>query len=224
MRRTFGISYEDYARRVGRWLPRRPGEAPHVPWPSFLAVLRNALTGQGPLQGANLRILTETVVSPTLGAQLQSVVGWRRSPGKEHDRFDEGHSRRLEPSTLQCREELLLVSGLDLRTIVEAGFVDDAITQAQLVHRHAFLDDGLAALGRLLGVLDLSTTWDRAHPLGLSTAMLLARNLSLLLPPGAGDSDQSGLHLRTLGAVRATLAGRELVLVLPPRHVDLVRC
>ena len=44
------------------------------PWPSFLAVLRNALTGQQPLQGANLRILTETVISPTLGAQLQSVL------------------------------------------------------------------------------------------------------------------------------------------------------
>ena len=32
------------------------------PWPSFLAVLRNALTGQQPLQGANLRSLTETVI------------------------------------------------------------------------------------------------------------------------------------------------------------------
>ena len=44
------------------------------PWPSFLAVLRNALAAQAPLQGANFRILTETVTSPTLGAQLQDVL------------------------------------------------------------------------------------------------------------------------------------------------------
>jgi molybdopterin-containing oxidoreductase family iron-sulfur binding subunit len=44
------------------------------PWPSFLAVLRNALAGQEPLQGANLRVLTETVTSPTLAAQLRGVL------------------------------------------------------------------------------------------------------------------------------------------------------
>jgi MoCo/4Fe-4S cofactor protein with predicted Tat translocation signal len=44
------------------------------PWPSFLAVLRNALAGQEPLQGANFRILTESVSSPTLAAQLQEVL------------------------------------------------------------------------------------------------------------------------------------------------------
>jgi molybdopterin-containing oxidoreductase family iron-sulfur binding subunit len=44
------------------------------PWPSFLAVLRNALAGQEPLQGANLRILTDTVVSPTLAAQIRGVL------------------------------------------------------------------------------------------------------------------------------------------------------
>jgi molybdopterin-containing oxidoreductase family iron-sulfur binding subunit len=44
------------------------------PWPSFLAVLRNALAAQAPLQGANLRILTETITSPTLAAQIRGVL------------------------------------------------------------------------------------------------------------------------------------------------------
>ena len=44
------------------------------PWPSFLAVLRNALAAQAPLQGANFRILTETITSPTLAGQLASVL------------------------------------------------------------------------------------------------------------------------------------------------------
>ena len=44
------------------------------PWPSFLAVLRNALAAQAPLQGANFRILTETITSPTLAGQLADVL------------------------------------------------------------------------------------------------------------------------------------------------------
>jgi molybdopterin-containing oxidoreductase family iron-sulfur binding subunit len=44
------------------------------PWPSFLAALRNALAGQAPLKGANFRILTETVSSPTLAAQIREVL------------------------------------------------------------------------------------------------------------------------------------------------------
>ncbi len=74
--------------------------------------------------------------------------------------------------------------------------------------------------GRLMGVLDLSTTWDRAHPLGLSMASALARNLSLLVPAGAGLSDEAGLALRTLGATRVTMDGR--VMSLPRRQVEIL--
>lgn len=74
--------------------------------------------------------------------------------------------------------------------------------------------------GRLLGVLDLSTTWDRAHPLGLSTATLLARNLSLLVPPGSVEPDQPGITLRTLGRSTASVDGRPLS--LPPRQLEIL--
>src|SRR5437867_8168509 len=40
------------------------------PWGSFLAAVKAALDAQRPLRGAGLCILTETVTSPTLGAQL----------------------------------------------------------------------------------------------------------------------------------------------------------
>ncbi len=76
------------------------------------------------------------------------------------------------------------------------------------------------ASDRLLGVIDLSTTWDRAHPLALSTASLLARTLSLLVPAGAVEDDAAGLVLRTLGRPRVLLDGRELT--LPPRHLDIL--
>jgi len=44
------------------------------PWPTFLGTVRSALAGQETLQGAGLRILTETIGSPTLAAQLQEIL------------------------------------------------------------------------------------------------------------------------------------------------------
>src|SRR5204863_9039140 len=48
------------------------------PWSSFIGMVRAALTAQQPLQGAGVRILTETVASPTLAAQIQDLL--RRFP------------------------------------------------------------------------------------------------------------------------------------------------
>ena len=43
-------------------------------WPSFIAAMRAALAAQTPLQGAGVRILSETVGSPTLGAQIKEFL------------------------------------------------------------------------------------------------------------------------------------------------------
>jgi MoCo/4Fe-4S cofactor protein with predicted Tat translocation signal len=44
-------------------------------WSDFMAALRTALGAQRPRQGVGVRILTETVTSPTLAAQLREVLG-----------------------------------------------------------------------------------------------------------------------------------------------------
>lgn len=72
------------------------------------------------------------------------------------------------------------------------------------------------ATGEKLGVLDLSTTWDRAHPIGAATAQVLARLLEREIPAGAPGSDPrvnptGGLRLRLLGAVEAHLDGHRLL-------------
>jgi hypothetical protein len=67
--------------------------------------------------------------------------------------------------------------------------------------------------GRQLGVLDLSTTWDRAHPLGASTAAAFAQLLEQALPvrpAKKAGSDQ--LELRLLGPAEARLDGVRLLL------------
>jgi hypothetical protein len=71
--------------------------------------------------------------------------------------------------------------------------------------------------GQQLGVLDLSTTWDRAHPIGPSTARALARLLenearrhgrsASAQPQGTGHGL---LDLRLLGPASARLDGRPL--------------
>ena len=44
------------------------------PWSGFVAAIRGALSAQAPSKGGGLRILTETVNSPTLAAQIQQVL------------------------------------------------------------------------------------------------------------------------------------------------------
>src|SRR5688500_15251798 len=44
------------------------------PWSGFIAAMRGALTSQAATKGGGLRILTETVASPTLAAQIQQVL------------------------------------------------------------------------------------------------------------------------------------------------------
>ncbi len=44
------------------------------PWSSFLGAIRAALAAQQPFSGAGLRILTESVGSPTLAAQIRDVL------------------------------------------------------------------------------------------------------------------------------------------------------
>ena len=72
--------------------------------------------------------------------------------------------------------------------------------------------------GAQLGVVDLSTTWDRTHPIGLATARVLARLIETAMPVSAAHpmlSDglgPTGLQLRLLGNAEATLDGGRLLL------------
>jgi transcriptional regulator of acetoin/glycerol metabolism len=72
--------------------------------------------------------------------------------------------------------------------------------------------------GAQLGVIDLSTTWDRTHPIGLATARVLARLIETAMPlsamhPSLYEPDgPTGLELRLLGNAEATLDGSRLLL------------
>ncbi|GCD90793.1 transcriptional regulator [Nocardioides sp. LS1] len=73
--------------------------------------------------------------------------------------------------------------------------------------------------GAQLGVLDLSTTWDRTHPIGLATARVMAALIETAMPhsahhPGvvADETDDPGLVMTLLGTAETRLDGQRLLL------------
>jgi transcriptional regulator of acetoin/glycerol metabolism len=75
--------------------------------------------------------------------------------------------------------------------------------------------------GEQLGVIDLSTTWDKTHPIGLATARVMALLIETAMPasehhPSLGGHDTRtpvpGLALTLLGAAEAHLDGSRLLL------------
>jgi len=82
--------------------------------------------------------------------------------------------------------------------------------------------------GRQLGVLDLSTTWDRSHPIGLPTADALARLMSQQVHATVAANavqDDTGprgglLELRLLGRASVQLDG--VVLRLTRRQIEIL--
>jgi MoCo/4Fe-4S cofactor protein with predicted Tat translocation signal len=56
------------------------------PWSAFLGAMNAALTAQKPLKGAGLRILTESVSSPTLAAQIRDLLS--RFPAAKWHQWD----------------------------------------------------------------------------------------------------------------------------------------
>src|SRR5947208_15792442 len=56
------------------------------PWSAFLGAINAALTAQKPLNGAGLRILTESVNSPTLAAQIRDLLA--RFPSAKWHQWD----------------------------------------------------------------------------------------------------------------------------------------
>ncbi|MEO5653448.1 MAG: transcriptional regulator, partial [Marmoricola sp.] len=114
-------------------------------------------------------------------------------------------------------------NALDLATRNDApSMVFSAEHYAQVVHNWvcwaAPVHDPVS--GQQLGVIDLSTTWDRTHPIGLATARVMARLIETAMPasahhPVAGEessSPQPGLSLTLLGAAEARLDGHRLLL------------
>ncbi|MDT7545088.1 MAG: hypothetical protein QOE99_1198 [Actinomycetota bacterium] len=70
--------------------------------------------------------------------------------------------------------------------------------------------------GDVMGVLDLSTTWDRAHPLVMAAARSLGKTVTAQMPAATTPD----LAVRILGAGEAQLAGAAVA--LSPRQAEIL--
>ena len=116
-------------------------------------------------------------------------------------------------------DESIGTNALDLATrLARPTMVFSAEHYAPVVHNWvcwaAPVNDPVT--GRQLGVIDLSTTWDRTHPIGLATARVMARLIEQAMPrshehPGLAlaetSPDVAGLTLRLLGTAEAHSTG-----------------
>ena len=75
---------------LGLYDPDRSQTITHLgeiqPWSQFLGAMRAAMTAQQPLGGAGLRILTESISSPTLTAQMRDLL--KRFPSAKWHQWD----------------------------------------------------------------------------------------------------------------------------------------
>ncbi len=114
-------------------------------------------------------------------------------------------------------------NALDLANRTDApSMVFSAEHYAEIVHNWvcwaAPVHDPVS--GEQLGVIDLSTTWERTHPIGLATARVMARLIETAMPDSRqrpesavkGTHELPGLDLTLLGAAEAHLDGRRLLL------------
>ncbi len=114
-------------------------------------------------------------------------------------------------------------NALDLANrLAEPAMVFSAEHYASIVHNWvcwaAPVHDPVT--GRQLGVIDLSTTWDRTHPIGLATARVMARLIESAMPRsshhpsalGGDDTRDPGLVMTLLGTAEVRLDGQRLLL------------
>ncbi len=104
-------------------------------WGAFLNALQPALAAQKMLGGAGLRILTETVTSPTLAAQIEALLGqypeakWHQFQPLSNDNTRAGVELAFgEPLTAQYR-----LAEADVILSLEADFLGGGPAQVRLI-------------------------------------------------------------------------------------------
>ena len=119
-------------------------------------------------------------------------------------------------------DESVGTNALDLANrLAEPSMVFSAEHYASIVHNWVcwaapVLDP---TTGAQLGVIDLSTTWDRTHPIGLATARVMARLIESAMPTSAyhsstlaEETSEPGLVMTLLGTAETWLDGQRLLL------------
>jgi molybdopterin-containing oxidoreductase family iron-sulfur binding subunit len=198
------------------------------PWSAFLAAIRAALDEQRPRKGAGLRILTETVTSPTLAAQLQELL----------TALPEARWHQYEPASRVraaggVQEPVYDLSAAAVILSLEADFIGDGPAKLRLIRQFASRRKRPARerLNRLYVVESTPTLTgmlaDHRLPLRSSEVERMAGTIAAAL--GLQGGAAGGPHAEWAAAAARDLrehAGASVVIAgeyQPPAVADLAR-
>jgi molybdopterin-containing oxidoreductase family iron-sulfur binding subunit len=206
------------------------------PWSAFLGALRAAMTAQQPLNGAGVRILTESINSPTLAAQIRDVLS--RYPASKWHQWDpasrENARGGAQTAFGQYVEPVYRLDQADIILSLDADFL--ACGPGHLRYAREFASRRRPAqadrMSRLYALDTMPTSTgsraDHRLPLKPSQIEQAARHIAAALGAAGGSGEDSALGSearRFVDAVAADLQahrGRSLVIAgdhqPPPVH------
>jgi molybdopterin-containing oxidoreductase family iron-sulfur binding subunit len=173
------------------------------PWGSFLAGVKAALDGQRGTQGAGLRILTETITSPTLAAQIQELLA--AFPAARWHQYDPVGADSVRAATAQATgaasEVVYDLAKADVVVCLDADFVGHGPANLPLIRaftsrRRLGVEQSPGGMNRLY-VIESSPSLTGAladHRLGVRASEVegLARALASGLGASAGGAPAGG--------------------------------
>jgi MoCo/4Fe-4S cofactor protein with predicted Tat translocation signal len=171
-----------------------------LPWGSFLASMKSALDAQRPARGAGIRVLTETVTSPTLAAQIKDLLTefpaakWHQWEAAGRDAARAGAMAALgRPAETRYRLDADVVVCLD------ADFVTDGPANLRSIREFTSrrkLEGGQKEMNRLYAVECTPTLAgalaDHRLPLRPSEVEEFTKALAAAVGAGAAAGSASG--------------------------------
>ncbi len=172
------------------------------PWSAFLGAIRAALVSQQPFKGAGIRILTESVSSPTLAAQIRDVM--RAIPSAKWHQWDpaSGNNARRARSSRSVSSSTRSTTSTKADVIVSLD--SDFLRQAREGSRYARdfssrrRPEDAERMNRFYAVETMPTSTgakaDHRLPLKPSDIESFARELAgtLGVPGGPASADAHG--------------------------------
>ena len=186
------------------------------PWSAFLGAMRAALTAQASLKGAGLRILTESINSPTLAAQIRDVLA--RFPSAVWHQWDPASRENARAGSRlafgEYADAQYRFQNADVILSLDADVLGGGPGSLRYAHEFAARrrPDQADRMNRLYAIETMpSSTGARAdHRLSArpSEIPILARAIAASLQAGeAGRAVEAGTHQKFVDAVVKDLAG-----------------
>jgi len=193
------------------------------PWSAFIGAMRAAVTAQQPLNGAGLRILTESVNSPTLASQIRDIL--TKFPSAKWHQWDPASGENARAGAKLAFGEYVAtqyrIENADVILALDADFLGCGPGSLPYAKAFAKRRQPGEQMNRLYAIETMpSSTGSRAdHRLPAKPSAIVALAHAIAAGVGAGASSGGGAvdaqHQKFVEAVARDLAahrGRSLVL------------